>query len=71
MRFLFSRQVEHFCTLYATRNLRQTAEQAGVTQPALSKSIQALERNLGRSYSSGLRREWSRLRRTTCSGNAS
>jgi DNA-binding transcriptional LysR family regulator len=47
MRFLFSRQFEHFCTVYATRNLRQAAEQAGVTQPALSKSIQALERNLG------------------------
>jgi DNA-binding transcriptional LysR family regulator len=47
MRFLFSRQFEHFCAVYATRNLRQAAAQVGVTQPALSKSIQALERNLG------------------------
>lgn len=47
MRFLFSRQFEHFCVVYATKNLRQAAEQSGVTQPALSKSIRALERNLG------------------------
>lgn len=47
MRFLFSRQFEHFRVVYLTRNLRRASEEAGVTQPALTKSIRALEENLG------------------------
>lgn len=43
MRFLYSRQLEHFLAAYDTLSLRKAAERCNVTQPALTKSIQRLE----------------------------
>jgi DNA-binding transcriptional LysR family regulator len=43
---VLSRRFEHFRVVHAARNLRLAAEQTGMTQPALSKSIQSLEREL-------------------------
>lgn len=46
MRFLYSRQLEHFLAAYETRSLRKAAERCNVSQPALTKSIQRLEEAL-------------------------
>lgn len=43
VRFLYSRQLEHFLAAYETLSLRKAAERCNVTQPALTKSIQKLE----------------------------
>src|SRR5436189_6140820 len=47
MRFLYSRQLEHFLAAYETLSLRRAAERCNVTEPALTKSIQKLEEVLG------------------------
>ncbi|TPW31871.1 LysR family transcriptional regulator [Pararhizobium mangrovi] len=47
MRYLFSRQFDHFRAVCATGNQRQAAARAGISQPALSKSIHLLEQNFG------------------------
>lgn len=41
------KQVQYALVLAQTRNFSQTAEQLGITQPALSKQILALEKDLG------------------------
>jgi LysR family transcriptional regulator, regulator of abg operon len=43
MRFLYSRQLEHFLAACETLSLRGAAERCNVSQPALTKSIQRLE----------------------------
>jgi DNA-binding transcriptional LysR family regulator len=43
VRFLYSRQLEHFLAAYETLSLSKAAERCNVTQPALTKSIQRLE----------------------------
>lgn len=43
MRFLYSRQLEHFLAAYETLSVRKAAERCNVSQPALTKSIQKLE----------------------------
>lgn len=43
MRFLYSRQLEHFLAAYETLSMRKAAERCNVSQPALTKSIQRLE----------------------------
>lgn len=43
MRFLYSRQLEHFLAAYETLSLRKAADRCNVTQPALTKGIQKLE----------------------------
>ena len=47
MHQLFSRQFEHFRAVYVCGGQRHAAEQIGISQPALSKSLQQLERDLG------------------------
>jgi DNA-binding transcriptional LysR family regulator len=44
--FLYSRQLEHFLTVYASLSLRGAAEKSGLSQPALSKSLRSLEERL-------------------------
>jgi DNA-binding transcriptional LysR family regulator len=43
MRLLYSRHLEHFLAIYETGGLRQAAALRGVTQPALTRSLQLLE----------------------------
>lgn len=43
MRFLYSRQLEHFLAAYETLSLHKAADRCNVTQPALTKGIQKLE----------------------------
>jgi DNA-binding transcriptional LysR family regulator len=43
MRVLYSRHLEHFLAIYEARGLRQAAAKSGVTQSALTKSLQLLE----------------------------
>ncbi len=43
MRFLYSRQLEHFLAAYETLSLNKAAALCHVTQPALTKGIQKLE----------------------------
>lgn len=47
MRLLVSRHLEHFLALYAARNMHAAAEQKGVSQPALTKSLKLLEQDAG------------------------
>lgn len=42
-----SRQIQHFLAAVEHRNLGRAAGELGISQPALSKSIQRLERHLG------------------------
>ena len=44
---MYTSQLECFVTLASTLNYMKTAEQLGLTQPAVSKQIQALEQELG------------------------
>lgn len=46
MQFLFSRRFQHFRSTFDAGNLRIAAELAGVSQPALSKSIKDLENHM-------------------------
>ncbi|MGV0912230.1 LysR family transcriptional regulator [Martelella sp. FOR1707] len=47
MRFLLSRQYQHFSAVYRQGNLRKASQVAGVTQPALTKSIRQIEETIG------------------------
>lgn len=47
MRFLLSRQYQHFAAVYRQGNLRKASQVAGVTQPALTKSIRQIEASVG------------------------
>ena len=47
MRLLYSRHLRHFLAVCETGSLRKAAEICSVTQPALTKSLQALEAELG------------------------
>lgn len=44
MRLLYSRHLEHFLAVYHSGSLRKAAEDSGVSQPALTKSLQVLEK---------------------------
>lgn len=46
MQSLFSRQFQHFRSVFDAGNLRLASEVAGVSQPALSKSIKGLEAHM-------------------------
>lgn len=45
--FLFSPKLSHFVNVYAHRNLRIASELVGISQPALTKSLKSLEKELG------------------------
>ena len=47
MSIIFSRQFEHFAHLHEAGNFRVAAERAGISQPALTRSIAALEARIG------------------------
>jgi len=47
MEILYSRALAHFVAAFDHGNLRRAASDVGVTQPAISKSIQKLEENIG------------------------
>ena len=41
------RQISHFVSVFESLNFSQSAKELFITQPALSKSIRALETELG------------------------
>ena len=47
MRVLVSRHLENFLALYEARNMHVAAEHKGISQPALTKSLQLLESEFG------------------------
>ncbi len=47
LRSLRSRSIHYFLTLHETRSITQAAERLGITQPALSNNLRALEDQLG------------------------
>jgi DNA-binding transcriptional LysR family regulator len=47
MRLLVSRHLENFLALYDARNMHLAADRKGITQPALSKSLRAIEKEVG------------------------
>lgn len=47
MRLLVSRHLENFLALYEARNMHVAAVRKGITQPALTKSLRALEDEVG------------------------
>ncbi len=47
MDILYSRALAHFVAAYDQRNIRRAAAVVGVTQPAITKSIQKLEAHIG------------------------
>lgn len=44
---MLARKIEHFLCAYERRSLRTAAQSLGLSQPALTKSIQSLEESLG------------------------